>query len=80
MIDSWKQNEEKNEDDELAVTDHRDQEGLTVTADDDQTLPASAAEQDSREVLEALGEDVASSPARRAHDDIERDRNGAGRA
>ena len=80
MIDSWKQNEEKNEDDELAVTDHRDQEGLTVTADDDQTLPASAAEQDSREALEALGEDVASSPARRAHDDIERDRDGAERA
>lgn len=80
MADSWTQNEEKNEDEELAVTDHRDQEGLTVTADDDQTLPASAAEQDPREALEALGEDVASSPARRAHDDIERDRDGAERA
>lgn len=68
MVDSWKQNEEKDQDEELAVTDHRDQEGLTVTADDDQTLPAPAAEQDPRE---ALGEDVASSPARRAHDDIE---------
>ncbi len=74
MVDSWKQNEEKDQDEELAVTDHRDQEGLTVTADDDQTLPGPAVEQDPRgalEALEALGEDVASSPARRAHDDIE---------
>jgi len=71
MVDSWKQNEEKGQDEELAVTDHRDQEGLTVTADDDQTLPVPAAEQDLHEALEALGEDVASSPARRAHDDIE---------
>ncbi len=78
MADSWKQNEEKSEEEELVVTDHRDApedplplgfEGESAAAEEvpDEQLR----EGDPRSALEVLGEDVASSPARRGHEDPE---------
>lgn len=59
----WEQNEEKSEDEELAVTEHRDAEEPAVAPEEEQGVETNV--DDPREALEELGEDVSSSPARR---------------
>lgn len=66
MTDPWKQNEEKREDEELVVTDHRDGDEPIVTADEEPSIEMTQGT--ARETLQEQGEDVASSPARRGHD------------
>lgn len=56
-------NEEVDEEEELVVTDHRDAIGENVPPEEEQAVETT--EETPREVLEDLGEDVASSPARR---------------
>jgi len=65
----WEQNEEKDEDDELVVTEHRDEAEPAVEPEDEQAVETT--EPDPRAALDELGEDVSSSPARRGHEDIE---------
>lgn len=66
MAQVWDQNEEIDEDDELVVTEHRDEPEPAVRAEDEQSVET--ATPGGRASLDALGEDVASSPARRGHD------------
>ncbi|MBL3686302.1 hypothetical protein D3248_04965 [Leucobacter zeae] len=73
MADIWDQNEELDAEEELVVTDIRDDrdeaavdaETAAVTEDDVEIPPGETP----RDALEALGEDVASSPAQRGHDE-----------
>lgn len=67
MAQIWERNEEKNEDEELVVTDHRDESEPVVTPEEQQAVETPSG--DPRNALDALGEDVASSPARRGHED-----------
>lgn len=69
MAEIWEQNEEKGPEDELVVTEQRDAERPAVDPDDEQAIETT--ESDPRDALEELGEDVASSPARRGHEDPE---------
>ena len=68
MTRIWEQNEEKDEEEELVVTEHRDDERPAVALEEEQTVEAPPGG-DPRNALDALGEDVASSPARRGHED-----------
>lgn len=68
MTQDWKRNEEKTEDDELVVTEHRDGAEPFVTPEEEQGIET--VEETPREALEELGEDVASSPARRGHENV----------
>lgn len=61
------QNENIDQETELVSTSHRDREDELVRPDEEQDLET--LHQDPREAMEELGEDVASSPARRAHGD-----------
>lgn len=63
MAEIWEQNEQKNEEEDLVVTEHRDNSEPNVTADDEESVETTT--DDPREALEVLGEDVSSSPARR---------------
>lgn len=67
MAQIWEQNEEKSEEEELVVTEHRDREEPAVDVEDEQSIETTVG--DARSALDELGEDVASSPARRGHDD-----------
>jgi hypothetical protein len=67
VAEIFRPNEEKTEDDELVVTGHRDEAHEGVHPDDETAVQT--AESDVRSALDALGEDVASSPARRGHED-----------
>jgi len=69
MAQLWEQNEEKDEEDELVVTEHRDDSEPAVPPEEETAVETPAG--DARGALDALGEDVASSPARRGHDDPE---------
>lgn len=60
----WKPNEEINEEEDLVVTDHRDKDA-GIEPPDTQN-PEETIETDGSEVLEEYGEDVASSPEKRA--------------
>lgn len=64
MADAWKQNEEKNEEEELAVTDHRDAPAETELTERDESSVETPSG-DGQAAMQALGEDVASSPAAR---------------
>lgn len=66
MSKIWDQNEEINEDEELVVTDHRDASSAVIDAEEADDVETT--QDDPREALAELGEDVASSPARRGHD------------
>ncbi|MEJ6489023.1 hypothetical protein PQI23_04725 [Leucobacter sp. USCH14] len=66
MAEIWEPTDEIDGDEDLTVTDHRDEDRPLVTADDEQAVETTT--NDPREALEELGEDVASSPARRAED------------
>jgi len=66
MAELWEQNEEIDENEELVATDHRDESSEIVTPEEEQAVETTAS--DPREALEELGEDVASSPARRGHE------------
>lgn len=67
MAQIWEQNEEKSEDEELVVTEHRDSPEPAVTPEEEQAVETAG--DDPREALEELGEDVSSSPARRGHEE-----------
>ena len=69
MSQIWEQNEEKDEEEELVVTEHRDVSEPAVTPDDEQQIEAPS--DDPRSSMDVLGEDVSSSPARRGHEDPE---------
>ena len=69
MSQIWEQNEEKDEEEELVVTQHRDDREPVVTPDEEQQIETPS--DDPRSALDALGEDVSSSPARRGHEDPE---------
>ena len=66
MAEIWDQNEEIDENEELVVTDLRD-EDESVDPEDEQLIETPSG--DPRLAMDALGEDVSSSPARRGHDD-----------
>jgi len=63
MPEIWEQNEEKSEDEELVVTEHRDDPEPAAPPEDEESVETTGA--DPRKSLDELGEDVASSPARR---------------
>ncbi|MBK0418602.1 hypothetical protein JD276_06085 [Leucobacter sp. CSA1] len=65
MSRMWEENEELGADDELAVTEHRDDAGPEP---DPEELREETTEEDGRHVLDEFGEDVSSSPAQRGHD------------
>lgn len=67
MAKVWEQNEERDENEELVVTEHRDADGPALEPEDEQAVETT--EDDPHEALEELGEDVASSPAQRGHDE-----------
>ena len=69
MAEIWEQNEEIDEETELVATNQRDDAEAIVEPDEEQEVQVTTA--DPREALDALGEDVASSPARRGHDNRE---------
>lgn len=66
MAEIWEPTDEIDGDEDLTVTDHRDEDRPLVSADDERAVEVTT--DDPREALEELGEDVASSPARRAED------------
>lgn len=70
MAQIWEQNENLDEDEELVVTSHRDDDEPNVTADNEEEVEVPEGES-ARDALRVLGEDVASSPARRGHDNAE---------
>lgn len=51
---------------ELVITDHRDRDEPYITPDEEEGIEV--VEETPREALQEQGEDVASSPARRGHD------------
>ncbi|WP_282851495.1 hypothetical protein [Gulosibacter sediminis] len=63
MAEIWKQNENKSEEEDLVVTEHRDEQEPAVTPEEEQSVETTSG--DPRNALEELGDDVASSPARR---------------
>jgi hypothetical protein len=69
MAQIWEQNEEKDQDDELVVTEHRDDSEPAVDPDEEQAVQTT--EEDPRAALDELGEDVSSLAARRGHEDLE---------
>ncbi|SDQ24727.1 hypothetical protein [Leucobacter chromiiresistens] len=66
MAELWEPTDEIDGDEDLTVTDHRDEDAPLVSADDEQSIETTT--DDPREALEELGEDVSSSPARRAEE------------
>ncbi|WP_053352049.1 hypothetical protein [Leucobacter musarum] len=66
MAELWEPTDEIDGDEELVVTDHRDEDRPLVDAAEEQAVEVTA--DDPRDALEELGEDVSSSPARRAED------------
>lgn len=66
MAELWEPTDEIDENEELVVTDHRDEASEHVTPDEEQAVETTA--DSPREALEELGEDVASSPARRGRE------------
>lgn len=62
----WDPNENIDEEHELVATDQRDADEEQVTPDDEQAVET--IHEDPRDALAELGEDVASSPARRGHE------------
>ena len=74
MTHAWKSNEEKDQDDELVVTEHRDRTEPNVTADTEQSIEM--VEDTLQESVEVLGEDVASSAAERGHDNVDEESGG----
>lgn len=71
MAEIWEQNEEIDEEHELVTTDHRDRDEELVAPEDEPEEETT--EEAPRDALAELGEDVASSPARRGHDNETRD-------
>ena len=63
MARIWDQNEEIDENEELVVTEHRDEPAPAVSSDEEQSVETATG--GGRAPLDALGEDVSSSPARR---------------
>lgn len=59
--------DELDAEDELVVTDHRDQTEALVPADEEESMETTVEE--GSEVLEEFGEDVSSSPAERGRTD-----------
>ena len=70
MAQIWEQNEERDEDEELVITSHRDDDEPNVSAGNEEEVEVPQGES-ARDALRVLGEDVASSPARRGHDNAE---------
>ncbi|UOQ58437.1 hypothetical protein MUN78_06280 [Leucobacter allii] len=68
MDRGWEPNETRDEDAELVVTEHRDGSEPAVPPEEETAVELPAGETP-REGLEALGEDVASSPAQRGRDE-----------
>lgn len=66
MARIWESNEERDENEELVVTEQRDSDAPAVTADSEESIEATS--DDPREVIEQFSEDVESSPARRGHE------------
>lgn len=64
MTEAWEQNEELSEEQDLAASGHRDDESPVLDPEEEQAVETTA--DDPRQALEELGEDVSSSPARRA--------------
>lgn len=75
MADIWDQNEELDAEDELVVTDLRDEEDEAAVDEDTESVAEEDVEippgETPREALDALGEDVASSPAQRGHEGVD---------
>lgn len=69
MAEIWEQNEEKTEDEELVVTEHRDAREPSVSPEAEEAVEVPPGE-NPREALEELGEDVSSSPAQRGHGEL----------
>lgn len=71
MARIWESNESRDGDEELAVTEQRDRDRPAVTPESEpaEENPEGA---EPRDALEAQGEDVASSPARRGQHTPER--------
>lgn len=69
MAQLWEQNEEKDEEEELVVTEHRDAPAPAVPPEEEQAVEVPEGE-DPRDALDALGEDAASSPTRRGHEEL----------
>lgn len=69
MARPWDQNEDIDEETELVTTSHRDRVEPIIEPDEEQDVQTP--HEDPREAMEELGEDVSSSPARRAHDDAD---------
>lgn len=65
----WEQNEELDENDELVVTDHRDETEPAVPPEEEPSTGTTTG--DPQEALDELGEDVSSSPARRGRSGAE---------
>lgn len=72
MAQTGDQNEEIDEEEELVVTDHRDENGPMVSTDNEEEVEIPDGETP-RDAMRVLGEDVASSPARRGHDNAAED-------
>jgi len=69
MAQLWEQNEERDENEELVVTEHRDDSEPAVPPEDEPSTESDAEEPQSS--LDELGEDVSSSPARRGRSGTE---------
>lgn len=69
MTHRWEQNEEIDENDELVVTEQRDDSEPAVPPEDEESTETT--EEDPQGALDELGEDVSSSPARRGRSGTE---------
>lgn len=61
----WDNNEELDAEQDLVATDQRDADFLSP---DDEALQVETSADSAREAMQELGDDVASSPARRGHE------------
>lgn len=61
----WDNNDELSAEDDLVATDHRDADFLEPEAD---AMQVETSADSPREAMQELGDDVASSPARRGHE------------
>ncbi|WP_087014271.1 hypothetical protein [Leucobacter sp. 7(1)] len=68
MSEIWERNEEHSGEEELVATAQRDGEAPAVTPGAEQSVQHPEGD-NPRDALEVQGEDVASSPARRGHQD-----------
>lgn len=69
MAQLWEQNEEIDENEELVVTEHRDESEPAVPPEEEPSTETDV--DDPQEALDELGEDVSSSPARRGRSGTE---------